>query len=96
MNKEEFIRRSGEIVAAAREAGDNVILLIGSGEAVAANLKGSLLDQVVMLIGACERNHEFELLLSAFCKAWNDENIRACIKDICIGAEERPVPSTKK
>lgn len=96
MNKEEFIRRSGEIVLEAGKISDSMIILMLGEEGIAATLKGDITHAVAMLIGACEQNKQFELLFRTFFVAWADPELTAAIKDLCNGVEERPVPSNKK
>lgn len=96
MNKEEFIRRSGEIVLEAGKISDSMIILMLSEEGIAATLNGDITHAVAMLIGACEQNKQFELLFRTFFVAWADPELRSAIKELCGGVEERPIPGSGK
>lgn len=82
MNKKEFIKRTGEIIDAAREVSRARLVLLQGEEGVAANLGGNLEELVKMLIAVSENDKRFKLLFAAFLATWADEEKATEIKNI--------------
>ena len=92
MNKKEFIKRTGEIIDAAREVSRAQLILMQGEEGVSANIGGNLEELVKMLIAVSENDKRFKLVFAAFLATWADEEKATEIKNIVDNIVTRHIP----